>query len=101
MNKIEHLFACLSEECGEAIHAIGKVQRFGGDDMWPEIGVTNAEQVHRELLDIVAVAELLRECGALPQTHRASEIIELKKNKVRRMMEYAIERGTVQLLKTD
>lgn len=95
MNKIEHLFACLSEECGEAIHAIGKVQRFGLDDMWPEVGLTNSEQVQKELLDIVAVAELLRECGVLPITEKASEKIQAKKDKVKRMMEYAQDRGTL------
>jgi NTP pyrophosphatase (non-canonical NTP hydrolase) len=97
MNEVQHLFSCLSEECGEVLQAIGKCQRFGPDDLWPEIGLTNAEQVQHELFDILAVAEMLRERGALPKISGASMDmkIEAKKAKVMKMMDYAIERGTL------
>jgi NTP pyrophosphatase (non-canonical NTP hydrolase) len=94
MNRTEHLLVCLAEECAEVGQAVGKALRFGLTDSPPGGGLQNDKYIVRELHDVLAVLELLTECGALDRGHYGEEIRE-KKEKVERFMRYAEERGTL------
>lgn len=55
-----YLYACLSEECGETVQMVGKIQRFGEADHHPKTGnIPNRELLHNEYNEIIAVAEML------------------------------------------
>lgn len=56
--------ACLSEELGEAVQAIGKTSRHGLDSNWLA-GPTNREDIAREVGQVIAVAMLMVDAGDL------------------------------------
>ena len=70
----------LMEEASEVAQAVSKILRFGFAEVYPKRGFDNAEFLARELDDLLAMAEILRERGLL----RASdpEAIRAKKAKV-------------------
>ena len=61
--EVERL-ALLSEECGEAVQAIGKILRHGYNSNYGN-GDTNREALHREIGDILGVIEMMTEAGDL------------------------------------
>jgi NTP pyrophosphatase (non-canonical NTP hydrolase) len=97
MNITEHLLSCLAEECAEVSQACSKALRFGLDDKGPNHALTNAEYIAHELSDVLAVLELLVEDAgvAIPNPYNDAAIAA-KKAKVRKYMQYAIKRGTLQ-----
>lgn len=98
MTKQEHLLVCLSEECAEIQQAVSKALRFGLKDGYPGTERTNAGDISHELSDLMAIAELLTECGAIPhhQTiYQAIAEIQKKKEKIAIFLKYAEKCGTV------
>jgi len=97
-NKIEYLFDCLSEECGEVVQVIGKIQRFGLHDTDPAkgFGFSNDFKLGRELNDVLAVVQLLAENGVVIPGVFDAVHIEEKKAKVRNYYSYSIERGCLE-----
>lgn len=101
MNKIEMLLVQGAEECGELGQMFSKAARFGIDEVWPDpVGnprnETNAQRMTREANDLFAVVELLRQelvIAGLCQPNR--QLIEEKKKKIEKYMEYSRERGTL------
>jgi len=94
MTKRENLLTCLAEECAEVAQRVSKALRFGLDEIQPGQTLTNAERIAQELNDLVAVAELLEECGAVPRNQTIADI-ERKKSKLAAFLEYSRECGTV------
>lgn len=99
MNRMEHLLVCLGEEANEVAHMVSKTLRFGGDDKYPEQGLLNSERLEEELIDLFAVATMLRDAGfALDLDfgkHSTMTAIEAKRRKVEKFLAYAKERGTL------
>jgi len=95
MTEQEHLFACLSEECGEVIQEVSKIHRFGIADSNPRIDdfVPNEERLSNEINDLLGVVEMLKEQGVKIEIS-ATKMLE-KQAKVKRYMEYAREKGTL------
>ena len=103
MNITEHLLTCLAEECGEVAKECSKALRFGLDDhvtMDPTgprgtTGPTNAEKIEAELIDLLAVYEMLAHRGAIPWpgiqfvSERTIDAVRKKQAKVQSYMEYA------------
>lgn len=88
MNRTEHLFIVATEEAGELIQAISKLQRFGPDNFNPETpGQTNAYQTVKEFYELVAVIETLVSRGELPELSEES-IRYIKDGKITRMFKY-------------
>lgn len=94
MNKIEHLLTCLAEECAEIQQAISKALRFGLDDGHPEKTTTNAQDIAKECVDIIAIIEMLEDEGILKKIGTI-QAINQKKIQVLHYMKYAKERGTL------
>ncbi len=96
MNKKEHLFTLLSEECAEVIHRASKVIRFGENEIEPRQDYTNVERLAHELDDISAICEMLIEEGVEIKFSDASRRrIYEKKLKVGKMMEYSKSQHTL------
>lgn len=96
MNNREYLLASLGEEAGEVTQAVGKALRFGLLDSNikdPDSG-TNWVKLRQEVHDLVAVyAMLCEEFGEVPELDR--ELLEKKKEKVKKWQEYARSVGTL------
>ena len=96
MNETQHLLTCLAEEAGEIVQACGKALRFGLDDGCPGTDRTNASDIAKECTDLMAVLELLNEHGDIawmPPDY--AKLMDAKKVKVRKFMEYARQRGVL------
>jgi len=81
MNKIEHLLLCLAEEAGEVVQAAGKAGRFGLNDQPSPDKLSNNEYIVREVNDVLAILELLKEEGVDLQGIGRHLDIQLKKEK--------------------
>lgn len=96
MNKTEYLLTCLVEECAEVQQAATKILRFGLDDCAPDTYVSNKAHLIRELIDVLAIVDILKETDIIPDldddtptAHHMNEKIK----KVRKYMNYSIDRG--------
>lgn len=96
MNQTEHLLSCLAEECTEVGQRVSKALRFGLGEVQPGQPLTNAERIAGELVDLLAVVEILEEEGIL-DVPRDPGAIQRKKDKVRKFMVYAAECGALTL----
>lgn len=63
--------ALLSEECGEVVQVIGKIQRHGIESRHPDGGPTNRQLLEKELGDTYAVLLLLTRAGDVTPEHIA------------------------------
>lgn len=78
--KQEHFLACLAEEAGEVVQAVGKILRFGLDDKHPKTGdVPNRELLAREIDDLIGVARLLRMEGLVRVQNENHQINKMGK----------------------
>jgi dihydroorotase len=95
MKKTEHLLTCLIEECAEIQKSAAKALRFGLDDHAPNSDSTNADDISTEIYDLIAVIEMLKEENIIPNinTEESKSLINIKKEKVKKYMNYAKERG--------
>lgn len=77
--------AMLAEECGEVIHAIGKVLRHGYDDINPDRPQDgdNRERLHRELIDLAAVRLMMFIKRDIPKAQTTDDINAAYERKVR------------------
>lgn len=66
MNRDELLLVSLGEEASEVSHAVSKALRFGLTETYAKRGHNNAEFIARELDDVLAMAEMLRDRGLIP-----------------------------------
>lgn len=94
MNRTEHLLVCLAEECSEVQHAVAKALRFGLGDGYPGAASTNAQDIAREFIDVLAVMEMLEESGAIERL-LDPQAIDRKKDRVNEYIEYAARRLAV------
>jgi len=98
MHYQEYLLTCMSEEAAELIQTIGKAQRFGlDDDFYNEAPLL---AMRREFNDLLGVIELLLE--SIHNTYNIDyrawvlpELIEAKKKKVEKYIEYSEKKGTI------
>lgn len=90
MTRTEHLLDILIEECAEVIQRATKAKRFGLHEVQPQQELTNAQRIVYELNDIVAVADMF-----MPPHWMNEEMLEAKRTKVERFLEYSKECGTL------
>lgn len=93
MNRKDHYFTILQEECGEVIQASAKCLRFGELDGYPGTDRINVNDLVKELNDILAMVELLKEVGVDLTNFGNLDDIEAKKTKVKKFLEYSRECG--------
>lgn len=78
--------ALLAEECGECIQAIGKILRHGYESSHPEgtFQGTNRDNLEREMGDILAAMQILKEGGDIEQ----KRLTEWREDKLGRVGKY-------------
>ena len=97
LNRTEHLLCCLAEECNEVGQRVSKALRFGLAEVQPGQELTNADRIVGEVVDFLAVLELLEESGALklPAAWPRRQAMDAKRTKVEKFMRYAEEQGAL------
>ncbi|WP_217577350.1 hypothetical protein [Mesorhizobium sp. GbtcB19] len=95
MNRPEHLLACLAEECDEVGKNCMKALRFGLADGYPGSSVTNAQEIAKELSDLIAVMRMLVAEGLIPKPDLGGSAITAKQTKVEKYLAYAREVGAL------
>lgn len=88
MTEQEHLLTCLMEECAEVAQRASKAIRFGMEEVQLGQDLDNHRRLEHELGDLLGVVDLLRLTpSALSRGKKAA--------KIKRWMNYARERGTL------
>jgi hypothetical protein len=91
-NMVAFLLTYLASESCEVAHAASKVILFGPDDTYDGKYPRSQLTLEAEYNDLLAIVEMLRECGF--ELRRIPSLIDAKKVKVLRMMEFARDKGT-------
>lgn len=94
MTRIEHLLCLLAEECAEVAHRTSKAIRFGLTEVQEGQLLNNADRILDEVVDLLAVLELLFEDGLLSPGD-ATDKLDAKKAKVLRYLAYSEKCGTL------
>ncbi len=94
MTAQENLLVILAEECAETAQRADKALRFSMEEIQPEQTLSNAERIVYEFNDIYSVMELLLEAGMINRIIDR-EAIDLKKEKIKKYLEYSKSLGTV------
>ena len=76
-DKIQQILDILQEECAEVIQNISKCRRFGLHNEYLNGSGTQQEQLAKEIGDVLAMVELLKEHGVVTQ----AELDLAKRNK--------------------
>lgn len=102
MDEKEHMLACGAEEAAEVAQAafslskaFSKSLRFGLYHENPELRIPAIESLQLELNDLQAVVELLQERGVQLPKLGDRTLIDQKKAKVKRFMQFAREQGAL------
>jgi NTP pyrophosphatase (non-canonical NTP hydrolase) len=95
MNTTEHLLTCLAEECAELQQAISKALRFGLQDRYPGSNTTNAQDIAKESIEVLALIELLQEQGIISKPRGTKDMVNAKRNRVNEYMKYAKTTGAL------
>jgi len=94
MNREQYLLCVAGEEANEVGQMACKNQRFGLHEVFPGQPLTNAQRMHLEIDDLMALVEMLNEeygFGYAPNRQH----IEAKKAKVNRYGDYSASLGLV------
>lgn len=81
--------ALLAEECSEVIHMIGKILRFGWNDLHPDYlsGPDNRQRLRSEIADVLAIIELMSNGGDLT-CGDAVTMADLRYKKMQKLKKY-------------
>ena len=92
MDPTEHLLVCLCEECAEVIHRTSKTLRFGLAAVQPGQDRTNAQRVSEEIVDLLAIVDMLEKLDVISTGERQTAIAD-KQARVRLLMEHTTRSG--------
>jgi NTP pyrophosphatase (non-canonical NTP hydrolase) len=99
MTRKEHLLLIAMEECNEVAHRISKALRFTLDEVQPGQDLNNAQRIHQEFNDLMAVMQML--VTEFPDMNPGSDLtdvqtmIEAKKAKIEKFLKYSEQKGTL------
>jgi hypothetical protein len=94
MDSIEHLLACLCEECAEVIHRTSKALRFGLAAVQPGQARSNAQRVSEEIVDLLAIVDMLDKLEVISTGNRRTAMAD-KQTRVLSLMARAGLGGTL------
>ena len=83
--KINEILDILQEECAEVIQNVSKCRRFGLDNVYLNGTGTQRENLVKEIGDVVAMIELLKEHGVATD----EEIAVAKENKFNKLRKWS------------
>lgn len=95
MSREDRLLVILAEEAAEVAQEASKCLRFGPDEIYPPIGMSNAMRVMVEYHDLMALVEMLQQEGVLPiiGVGQEREWVEAKRKAVEKHLTYSRECG--------
>ncbi len=93
MTRTEHLLLILAEECGEVAHRASKAMRFGLDETQAGHD-TNADRLRSEMIDLLAVYDMLCKEGICDPVAHDDPGLLAKRTQVENYLEYSEECGT-------
>jgi NTP pyrophosphatase (non-canonical NTP hydrolase) len=85
MEKVQEILDILQEECAEVIQNISKCRRFGLENVYLNGSGTQREQLAKEIGDVLAMIDLLKEHGVIEQ----SELELAKRNKFVKLQKWS------------
>ena len=93
----DYIISCLSEEAGETVKECMKIHRFGLDSNFKG-GQKNRDNLFNEIIDFIAVAEMLAEKGIIEDIHSPEALLkkEEKKDKVEHYIKVSRDLGRVE-----
>ena len=97
ITKLDYLLSSLGEECGELQQQVGKAMRFGllDTNIKKPHSPTNWVNLKQELHDVIASYELL--CDEFDRVEELDrDLIDTKKRKALKWMEYANSLGRIE-----
>ena len=94
MNRVDHLLVIVAEESAEVTQEASKCLRFGVDEVYAEIGISNSERLIHEFNDLYAVLLMLNKEGAIGNIVRP-HLMREKREKVNKMIKYSENIGRV------
>lgn len=99
MSRADYLLSHLAQECCEVAIRCTKAQHFGLGEVEPGQPLTNQERILYEFADVLAIADVMREVGILPDMNALSPEIESrireKKVKAAKFRNYSRDLGRV------
>jgi NTP pyrophosphatase (non-canonical NTP hydrolase) len=84
-DKITEILDILQEECAEVIQNVSKCRRFGLDNVYLNGTGTQRENLVKEIGDVVAMIDLLKEHGVVTD----AEIDAAKQNKFNKLRKWS------------
>jgi hypothetical protein len=93
MKRIEYLLAKVSEESHEVGQRAIKSLVFGTREIQPSQPLDNMERLLVEFNDLLAVMEMLQDCGAFKTNIIDAKMIRQKKSKLEKYMKYSQKLG--------
>lgn len=94
MNRLELIMVGLTEECSEVAQMVLKNLRFGLQEVFPGQFLTNAQRLHLELDDLMAMIDMLNDEAGLAYFPNFQNIAA-KKVKFNKYAIYSTELGLV------
>lgn len=94
MTELQYMLLVLGEEGAEITQAASKASRFGVYNSGPGTNKSNKEILQAEYNDMLAVAEMLAVYSV--DLYRDEELVQKKKDKVKKFLAYSKGIGTVQ-----
>jgi NTP pyrophosphatase (non-canonical NTP hydrolase) len=83
--KVNEILDILQEECAEVIQNVSKCRRFGLNNVYLNGTGTQRENLVKEIGDVVAMIELLKQHGVVTET----EITVAKQNKFNKLRKWS------------
>lgn len=89
----DYLLSHLAQECNEVAIRCTKAQMFGLNEIQPEQEFTNRERILHELCDLLALCEVMKDRGILPDMEggETNDRVDAKKLKAEKFRFYSIE----------
>lgn len=97
MNRLDHLLVITGEEAAEVTKEAAKCLRFGVNEIYPAIGITNIARLVIEFNQLYAMMEMLAADGVLEAPFMSRACIDDKKKAVEKHLLYSAECGRVTL----
>ena len=95
LNKGQFLLLKLMEECAEVSQEASKCIQFGLYETYVEVGISNKERLERELNDLQAIIEIIKEQLCVDSNFSKLEDVEDKKEKLNKYLKYSHQLGCV------
>lgn len=97
MDRAEHLYLKLVEECSEVQHRVLKLLQFGLGEKEPGQNLTNIERLGNEINDVLTVIEMLEDNGYIfIDRANFNEYAKTKMEKINHFRDYSISLGCVE-----